>query len=130
MLTQGTCYFHERTGFITFKTQVQRTDAIAVAYRIENTNLSDPSDDLFFGELERNINIEDSVLLLKLIKPGNLQPQNKIAWYYRAVGFQGSQNLDSAMAMYRKVLAIDPKFKPAKNNLAQLKKIQDQKAGK
>ena len=79
-LYEGIDYiYHERTGFITFKTQVQRTDAIAVAYRLEGPT-NDPSDDLFFGELERNISIEDSIILLKLIKPENLQPQNKVAW--------------------------------------------------
>ena len=77
-LYEGVDYiYHERTGFITFKTQVQRTDAIAVAYRIEGDS-PDPADDLFFGELEREIN--DSVMVLKLIKPENLQPQNKEAW--------------------------------------------------
>ncbi len=72
--------YHERTGFITFKTQIQRTDAIAVAYRIEGDFINDPSGDLFFGEFETDLNIEDTVMLLKLIKPENLQPQNKTAW--------------------------------------------------
>ncbi|MCF6270970.1 MAG: cell surface protein SprA [Melioribacteraceae bacterium] len=77
-LYEGVDYiYHERTGFITFKTQVQRTDAIAVAYRIEGPT-THPSDDLFFGELERNI--KDSIMVLKLIKPSNLQPIFKTAW--------------------------------------------------
>ncbi len=77
-LYEGVDYiYHERTGFITFKTQIQRTDAIAVAYRIEGPTTAS-SDDIVFGEFERDI--KDTVMILKLIKPENLQPQNKTAW--------------------------------------------------
>ncbi|MCK5742317.1 MAG: hypothetical protein KAH48_08870, partial [Chlorobi bacterium] len=69
--------------------------------------------------------------LLKLTKEWtDLYPGVKHAWLYRAYAFQGSQNLESAMAMYRKVLAIDPKNKTAKTNLSKLKEIQSQKSGK
>lgn len=77
-LTEGVDYiYHESTGFITFKTQIQRTDAIGVSYRIEGET-SDPSDDLIYGEFERDI--KDSVVILKLVKPENLSPIFKQAW--------------------------------------------------
>ncbi len=68
---------HAETGFITFKTQINETDAIAVAYRIEG----DPGNenDIYYGEFVGDM--PDTVtLVLKLIKPANLQPQYKIAW--------------------------------------------------
>ena len=64
-LYEGVDYiYHERTGFITFKTQVQRADAIAVVYRIEGPT-SDPSDDIIFGEF--NTAPGDTVMVLKLV---------------------------------------------------------------
>lgn len=68
---------HYETGYITFKTQINETDAIAVAYRIEG----DPGNenDIFYGEFVADV--PDTVtLILKLIKPANLQPQYKTAW--------------------------------------------------
>ena len=60
--------------------------------------------------------------LLKLTKEwGTLLPNVKLAWLYRAFAFQSTQDLDSAMAMYRKVLAIDPKDKSANKNLKVLR---------
>ncbi|MEJ2617338.1 MAG: cell surface protein SprA, partial [Ignavibacteriaceae bacterium] len=68
------------TGYITFKTQINDDDIIAVAYRIENSSTG-PSDDLYFGEFLSTANdANDSVLVLKLVKPRNLQPQFKEAW--------------------------------------------------
>ncbi|MDA3859713.1 MAG: cell surface protein SprA, partial [Melioribacteraceae bacterium] len=69
--------YHEATGFITFKTQIQRADAIGVAYRTEGPT-TDPSDDTIFGEFWNDIT--DTVVVLKLIKPKNLQPSYEQAW--------------------------------------------------
>ncbi|PKL82706.1 MAG: cell surface protein SprA [Ignavibacteriae bacterium HGW-Ignavibacteriae-3] len=71
---------HSETGFITFKTQIQDQDAIAVAFRLEGRTTS-PNDDIYYGEFindlqSRNINR----LVLQLVKPPNLQPQFKKAW--------------------------------------------------
>ncbi len=68
---------HYETGYITFKTQINETDAIAVSYRME----ADPGNenDFFYGEFVADV--PDTVtLILKLIKPANLQPQYKTAW--------------------------------------------------
>lgn len=68
---------HYETGYITFKTQINETDAIAVAYRIEGETGND--NDIFYGEFVADV--PDTVtLILKLIKPSNLQPQYKTAW--------------------------------------------------
>ncbi len=79
-LSEGTDYtYNPNAGFITFKTQIQETDAIAVAYRREGpTNSND--DDLYFGELIGNDTTTSKRLVLKLVKPGNLRPQDKKAW--------------------------------------------------
>jgi cell surface protein SprA len=69
--------YHPETGFITFKTQVQNTDAIGVSYIIEGGSPS-TADDIVFGEFDSDI--KDSVVILKLIKPSNLQPNYKQAW--------------------------------------------------
>ncbi len=68
---------HYETGYITFKTQINETDAIAVAYRIEGEPGNE--NDIFYGEFVADV--PDTVtLILKLIKPSNLQPQYKTAW--------------------------------------------------
>lgn len=68
---------HDQTGYITFKTQVNETDAIAVAYRIEGAPGNE--NDIFYGEFVADV-ADTVTLILKLIKPANLQPQYKTAW--------------------------------------------------
>lgn len=68
---------HWETGYITFKTQINETDAIAVAYRIEGPPGND--NDIFYGEFVAD-KPDTVTLILKLIKPANLQPQYKTAW--------------------------------------------------
>jgi cell surface protein SprA len=73
-LTEGTDYtVHPETGFITFKTSIQDQDIIAVAYV--------RGDGKVFGELSKNLDkTKQSSVVLKLVKPQNLQPQYKKAW--------------------------------------------------
>ncbi|MCU7493178.1 MAG: cell surface protein SprA [Ignavibacteria bacterium] len=82
-LNEGQDYeMHYETGFITFKTQIQDQDAIAVAYRIDGLT-TDPKDDLYYGELigsDTSSTNSAKRLVLKLIKPQNLSPQFKTAW--------------------------------------------------
>ncbi len=61
--------FHAATGYITFKTNIQKTDAIAVAYRTADST---------YGEFLTDI--KDTVIVLKLVKPKNLEPSYKQAW--------------------------------------------------
>ena len=81
LLTKDVDYsIQDETGYITFKTQVNDDDIIAVAYRFENASTG-PEDDLFYGEFLNTANAAgDSVLVLKLVKPKNLQPTFKQAW--------------------------------------------------
>ena len=74
-LEEGTDYtLHPETGYITFNTNIQNQDIIAVAYRVEN-NPNTKSDDDFYGEFLNSTNSDTSQkLVLKLIKPQNLQP--------------------------------------------------------
>jgi cell surface protein SprA len=81
LLTEGEDYIlHAETGFITFKTTPADEEIIAVAYRLEN----DPgiTNDLFYGEFLSTVAANDTSkrLVLKMIKPKNLQPQYKTAW--------------------------------------------------
>lgn len=70
---------NESAGFISFRTQVQNDEYIAVAYRVQNGAGSD--DDGFYGEFNRFIqNTNDSVRVLKLVKPKYLNPQLGTAW--------------------------------------------------
>ena len=86
LLTKDVDYtIQEETGYITFKTQINDDDIIAVAFRIDWNSIGDPKDDLFFGEFlqtanQRSQTTGDSTLVLKLVKPRNLQPQYKEAW--------------------------------------------------
>ncbi len=78
LLQEGVDYtYHPETGFISFRTQIQDQDAIAVAYRIDGGG--DPN--VYCGEFIRDLqNKPFTRLVLKLIKPPNLQPQYKQAW--------------------------------------------------
>lgn len=82
LLHEGRDYiFHRETGYLTFIIPIQSMEIVAVAYRIENDNLSSHFDDLFYGEFFTDlINNSDSVGVLKLIKPRNLQPIYEDAW--------------------------------------------------
>ena len=77
LLTEGVDYeIHKETGFISFKTQIQEQDAIAVAYYVENTTSTD-----YYGEFINDLQSTNQTrLVLKLVKPPNLQPQFKKAW--------------------------------------------------
>ncbi|MGE5680312.1 MAG: cell surface protein SprA, partial [Bacillota bacterium] len=89
-LTEGVDYdAHLETGYITFKTQIQDQDVIAVAYRIPDATAADPSNralDNYVGDYLGNGTDTSTTkrLVLKLIKPSNLQPptnpQYAMAW--------------------------------------------------
>jgi len=78
-LEQGVDYtYNEYTGVISFTSQIQNDDQIAVAYRQANDEGSD--DDTYYGEFIRESSDTSQVLLLKLVKPKNLQPKFTTAW--------------------------------------------------
>ncbi len=78
-LTEGVDYIYQPyVGYISFKTQIQKDDNIAVAFRIQGES-PDPNQDLVFGQFTKD-QTDSSVILLRLIKPQNLQPQYKTAW--------------------------------------------------
>ena len=71
---------HWETGFITFKTQIQDQDAIAVSFRLEGPS-SISADDIYYGEFIKDLQATNTQrLVLKLVKPPILQPQFKKAW--------------------------------------------------
>ena len=69
---------HELTGYVTFNRTIQDGQAIAIAYRVANGAGAD--DDIFYGEFLKRKPKNDSIYVLKLIKPKTLLPQNKVAW--------------------------------------------------
>ena len=75
MLDPNTDYtYNADAGFISFKTNIQKNEVVAVAYRIEGPTTSN-DDDIFFGDFQNQIaNDTGKVILLKLIKPDNLKP--------------------------------------------------------
>ncbi len=76
LLTEGVDYEIRRsTGFITMKTAVNDQDIIGVSFKQgEGVNTQT------YGQFLQTVNQEDSVIVLKLVKPKNLQPQYKQAW--------------------------------------------------
>lgn len=81
LLQLGVDYeIHEETGYISFKTQIQDQDAIAAAFRLEGPT-SSPDDDVYYGEFLQDVGRDSTArIVLRLIKPPNLQPQFKDAW--------------------------------------------------
>ncbi|BDQ02648.1 hypothetical protein [Ignavibacterium sp.] len=81
LLSVGRDYlFNQCTGSLKFLIPINENDLVAVAYKIDNT---DPSvaDDLAYGEFFADlINNSDSVGVLKLVKPRNLNPRMESAW--------------------------------------------------
>jgi cell surface protein SprA len=69
----------ERTGYITLLTNLQEQDVIAVAFRIQGPT-SSPDDDIYYGEFVKDAPAAPERLILKLIKPKNLQPRFAQAW--------------------------------------------------
>jgi len=73
-----------KTGFISFKTNIQRDKAIAIAYRIKGNNQGAPDDDLIFGEFKESVDgklPQNGYRVLKLVKiSGELLPAYKEAW--------------------------------------------------
>ncbi len=70
---------HNETGFITFKTPINDNDVIAVSYGRENG--PGTANDEYFGEwLAPGDTNTTRRMVLKLIKPKNLQPQYRTAW--------------------------------------------------
>lgn len=80
LLQEGIDYIIQReTGFITFKTPINDNDVIAVSYGRENG--PGTANDEYFGEwLAPGDTNTTRRMVLKLVKPRNLQPQYKIAW--------------------------------------------------
>ncbi|MBK8945913.1 MAG: cell surface protein SprA [Ignavibacteriae bacterium] len=58
-------------GFISFRTQINTEDAIAVAYRTEG---EPGAVDNYYGEFLKEFSDTSSVIVLKLVKPEDLQP--------------------------------------------------------
>ncbi|GAB4290348.1 MAG: cell surface protein SprA [Ignavibacteriaceae bacterium] len=81
LLTRDLDYtLHPETGYITFNTDLNDQDIIAVAYRVEN-DPSTSADDFRYGEFLTTANTDTSErLVLKLVKPRGLQPQYDQAW--------------------------------------------------
>lgn len=86
LLEEGLDYtLHKETGFVSFKTQIQKDDAIAVSYRREGP--PGPGNDKYYGQFLQEVNTDDtsSVIVLKLVKPKNLQPDGAFstAWKHQ-----------------------------------------------
>ncbi len=80
LLTPDVDYtLHPETGFITFKTSINEQEILAVAYRQEQG--TGPNDDAIYGEfLAQGDTNTTRRLVLKMIKPANLQPKFTTAW--------------------------------------------------
>ncbi len=78
LLTENVDYIlHKETGFISFMTQVNDEDIIAVAYRQNQ----DPTQSVYYGELlNQQATSDSSTIVLKLVKPKYLKPDFTAAW--------------------------------------------------
>ena len=80
LLNEGGDYlFHPETGYITFLSPLNDQDVIAIAYKIQG--IWGQNEDLCYGEFFSDlINNSDSIGVLKLVKPRNLQSHFESAW--------------------------------------------------
>ena len=81
LLTPNVDYtLNQYTGVLTFNTQIQDNDVIAVAYRV-TSDPGNPQNDIFHGEfLNSSAGDTSKPLVLQLVKPRNLIPTYKDAW--------------------------------------------------
>jgi cell surface protein SprA len=78
-LEEGTDYvLHAETGYLSFKTAINEQDIIAVAFKQGPT-------DLTYGQFLKTVTQSDTLIVLKLVKPKNLQPGSTYtdAWKLR-----------------------------------------------
>ena len=81
LLTEEVDYIlNKYTGQITFKSQIQEADIIAVAYQREGSTTGQ-DDDIYYGEFFDQASGDTTrQLVLKLVKPKNLIPAQTKAW--------------------------------------------------
>lgn len=77
-LDPGKFNLHDKAGYISIQS-LDKNQIVAVAYRID-ANPATPDDDLFFGEFLGSDSRPDQPLILKLVKPENLQSSTQPAW--------------------------------------------------
>jgi len=77
LLQQGTDYdLHPETGYISFKTSLNEQDIIAVSFKQGPNNFT-------YGQFLNTVTQNDTLIVLKLVKPKNLQPSYREAWSLR-----------------------------------------------
>lgn len=77
-LEEGTDYIlHPETGYLSFKTALNEQDIIAVAFKQGPNNVNT------YGQFLNTITQTDTLIVLKLVKPRNLQPSYREAWSLR-----------------------------------------------
>lgn len=77
-LEEGTDYvLHPETGYISFKTTLNETDIIGVAFK------QGPGSVRTYGQFLNTVTQTDTLIVLKLVKPKNLQPTYTEAWSLR-----------------------------------------------
>ena len=77
LLTPGIDYeIRSETGFISFKTSINEQDIIAVSYKQGPANRT-------YGQFLNTLTQTDTLIVLKLVKPRNLQPAYEEAWNLR-----------------------------------------------
>ncbi|MBE0570979.1 MAG: cell surface protein SprA [Ignavibacteriaceae bacterium] len=77
LLQEGTDYtLHSETGYISFKTSLNEQDIIGVAFKQGPNNFT-------YGQFLNTVTQNDTLIVLKLVKPKNLQPTYDEAWSLR-----------------------------------------------
>ncbi|MDZ7624825.1 MAG: cell surface protein SprA [Ignavibacteriaceae bacterium] len=77
LLQEGTDYtLHSETGYISFKTSLNEQDIIGVAFKQGPSNFT-------YGQFLNTVTQNDTLIVLKLVKPKNLQPTYDEAWSLR-----------------------------------------------
>jgi cell surface protein SprA len=112
---------HSETGYITLNTNVQTNQAIAVAYKIQGNG---PGQELTYGDFTNVVRDTSTKLVLKLVKPSNLIPQNTKAWSLMLKNIYPIGGRDIKQDKFNVSIYYQPPGAELQDNIAQVNLLQ------
>jgi cell surface protein SprA len=123
-LSRDQYVIHRETGYITLNTDVRPEQAIAVAYKIKGG----AAGETVYGDFSNVARDTSAPLVLKLVKPANLDPQYKVAWSLMLkniypIGGRDLKKEKFNVGIYYQPPGVEPQDNIAQINLMQLLRL-------